>query len=62
MAMIVILIKVSKYIKEKACFVSMDYSFDINNVKSYENELQDGAHINVKNSRIDCPEVLFNPK
>ena len=24
--------KVAKYIKEKVCFVSMDYSFEINNI------------------------------
>lgn len=52
----------AKNIKEKVCFVAMDYFDEIKYVDSYEYELPDGTHLNVKNARIQCPEVLFNPE
>ena len=52
----------AKYIKEKICFVAMDYSDEIKTLDSYESELPDGSHLNIKNARIQCPEALFNPE
>jgi len=40
----------------------MDYSDEIKTLDSYEGELPDGSHLNIKNARIQCPEALFNPE
>eukprot|EP00825_Cyclidium_porcatum_P036650 TRINITY_DN3918_c0_g3_i4.p1 TRINITY_DN3918_c0_g3~~TRINITY_DN3918_c0_g3_i4.p1 ORF type:complete len:441 (-),score=97.88 TRINITY_DN3918_c0_g3_i4:265-1587(-) len=53
-------------IKEKCCYVSMDYEkelqeFKDNSSKEKPYELPDGQQIKLKSSQIKCPECLFNP-
>jgi len=48
-------------IKEKSCYVSLDYEKEIKSVENYDYELPDGIHIYINNQRIKCPEALFKP-
>ena len=54
-------IDIVKSIKEKACYVALDYKEEIKNVEPYDYELPDGHHCIIKNERIKCTEALFNP-
>jgi len=51
-------------LKEKACFVSLDYKEDLKRVEQYEKEysLPDGSTISLARERFEVPELLFNPK
>ena len=50
-----------KTIKEKACYVALDFEEELKSVKPYVYELPDNIHISVKEERISCPEALFKP-
>lgn len=51
----------AKFIKEKACFVALDFEEELKKVPSFCYELPDGRRVVVKDQRIRCPEVLFKP-
>jgi actin beta/gamma 1 len=50
-------------LKEKACFVSLDYKEDLKRVEQYEKpySLPDGSTIKLSKQRFQVPELLFNP-
>jgi len=50
-------------LKEKACFVSLDYKEDLKRVEQYEKPytLPDGSTITLSKERFQVPELLFNP-
>ena len=53
--------EIVKAIKEKSCYMALDYQEELKNVEPYDYELPDGSHIIVYDQRIRCPEALFNP-
>ncbi len=52
-----------RVLKEKACFVSLDYKEDLKRSEQYEKEysLPDGSTISLNKERFMVPELLFNP-
>lgn len=52
-----------RVLKEKACFVSLDYNEDIKRAEHYSKQysLPDGSTISLSKERFMIPEVLFNP-
>ena len=50
-----------KIIKEKCCYVALDYEEELKKVENFDYELPDGTNISIKEQRIKCPEVLFKP-
>ena len=54
--------EIIKIIKEKSCYVALDYEKEIKNVEEFNYELPDGNKIIIKEQRIKCPEALFNPE
>ena len=52
-----------RVLKERACFVSLDYKEDLNRAKDYEKQysLPDGSTITLSKERFMIPEVLFDP-
>ena len=50
-------------LKEKACFVSLDFKEDLKRTEQYEKEysLPDGSKISLSKERFTVPELLFNP-
>ena len=52
---------ISRDIKEKSCYVSLNYEEEIKSVEKFDYELPDGTHIFPKETRIKCPEILFKP-
>jgi actin-related protein len=52
-----------RVLKEKACFVSLDYNEDLKRAEQHEKEysLPDGATIKLSKERFMLPEILFNP-
>ncbi|MFX0058101.1 MAG: actin, cytoplasmic 2 [Candidatus Hodarchaeota archaeon] len=50
-------------LKEKACFVSLDYKEDLKRFEQYEKpySLPDGSTISLSKERFEVPELLFNP-
>ena len=50
-------------LKEKACFVSLDYKEDLKRAEQYEKEysLPDGSTISLSKERFAVPELFFNP-
>jgi actin, other eukaryote len=59
-------IDIIKDIKEKKCFVALDFdeemkAFESDKTKETNYELPDGTVINFGNQQIRCPEVLFKP-
>lgn len=53
--------EIVKNIKEKACYVALNFENEKKNVDFFDYELPDGNNIVIKDQRIRCPEVLFNP-
>ena len=53
--------KIAKHIKEKACYVALDYEDESHKVEPFEYELPDGNFITIKDERYKCPESLFKP-
>ena len=53
--------EIVKAIKEKSCYVALDFEEELKTVEPYDYELPDGNHIIVKDQRIRCPEALFKP-
>ena len=54
--------EIIKDIKEKGCYISNDnYENELKNIDNFLYELPDGNKIELKEERIKCPEVLFNP-
>ena len=53
--------EIIKIIKEKSCYIALDYEKELKNVEQFNYELPDGNIINIKEQRIKCPEALFNP-
>ena len=51
--------EIIRNIKERACYIALDYEND--NVEPFDYELPDGTHAIVKHHRIKCPEALFKP-
>ena len=59
-------LEIVKNIKEKLCYVSLDYSDELQKsqsgqIKEAEYEMPDGQVIKVGSQRFRCPEVLFDP-
>lgn len=52
---------IANKIKEKACYVSLDYEKELKSVEPFDYELPDGKHVIIKSSRLTCPEILFRP-
>lgn len=52
-----------RVLKEKACFVSLDYKEDLNRSEQYTKDysLPDGSTITLNQERFMIPELLFNP-
>lgn len=52
-----------RVLKEKACFVSLDYKEDLKRTEQYKKEytLPDGSKITLDKERFVIPELLFNP-
>ncbi|KAJ5068751.1 actin cytoskeletal 2a [Anaeramoeba ignava] len=53
-------IEIIRNIKEKLCYVALDYEQKDDSSKSYE--LPDGQVVSLSKSRFVCPELLFQPK
>ena len=53
--------EIVKAIKEKACYVALDFEEELKTVEPFDYELPDGTHVVVKDQRIRCPEALFKP-
>ena len=53
--------EIAKSVKEKSCYVALDFEEELKSVKPYDYELPDGNHIIIKDQRIRCPEALFKP-
>jgi actin len=53
--------EIIKAIKEKSCYMALDYQEELKSVEPYDYELPDGTHVIVKDERIRCTEALFRP-
>lgn len=53
--------EIVKVIKEKVCYVALDFEEELKSVEKFDYELPDGSLINIKDERIKCPEALFKP-
>lgn len=54
--------EIIKTIKEKSCYVALNYEEEKKSVEQFEYELPDGTKIKINEQRIKCPEALFKPK
>ena len=53
--------EIIKTIKEKSCYVPLDYEKELKIIREFNYELPDGNEIILKEQRIKCPEILFKP-
>ena len=58
--------EIVRCVKEKMCFVSMDFEKDLQTAPSNSSlektyELPDGSALNIGSERFRCPEALFQP-
>ena len=53
--------EIVKSIKEKACYVALDFYEEFKCAETFDYELPDGTHVIVKDQRFRCPEALFKP-
>ena len=53
--------EIIKYIKEKVCYIALDYEEELKSYEPYNYELPDGSHIEIKEERIRVPEAIFQP-
>ena len=53
--------EIVKEIKEKSCYVALNFEKELHSVEPYSYELPDGTHVIIKDQRIRCPEALFKP-
>ena len=54
--------EIVKDIKEKCCYVALDYEEELKSVQEMKYELPDGVVVTIKDQRIRCPEALFKPE
>jgi actin len=54
--------EIIKTIKEKSCYVALNYEEEKESVEKFEFELPDGTKININEQKKKCPETLFKPK
>ena len=53
--------EIVKYIKEKICYIALDYEEELQSLEPYYYELPDGHLIEIKEERISVPEAIFKP-
>ena len=53
--------EIVKHIKEKACYVALDFEDELKSVEPFDYELPDGNHVIIKDQRIKCTESIFGP-
>ena len=53
--------EIVKKIKERSCYVALDFEEELKSYCPFDYELPDGTHVVVKDQQIRCPEVLFKP-
>ena len=51
--------EIAREIKEKACYVALDFEEELKSIKPFDYELPDGNHIIIKDERITSTEALF---
>ena len=54
--------EIAKDIKEKTCYVALDFEEEKKNFKEMSYEMPDGTVIKVKDQRFRVPEILFHPE
>ena len=54
--------EVIKNVKEKYCYVALDYNEELKNVEEKKYALPDGREIKIKEQRITCTEAFFKPE
>ena len=54
--------EIVKAIKEKSCYVALDFEEELKYVEPFVYELPDGTHVIIKDQRIRSPEALFKPQ
>ena len=54
--------EIAKDIKEKTCYVALDFEQEKNNYQEMSYEMPDGTVIKVKDQRFRTPEILFHPE
>ena len=53
--------KIVEDIKEKSCYVTLKFEDELKSCKPFNYELPDGNQITLKEERIKCSEILFEP-
>jgi actin-related protein len=54
--------EIAKDIKEKTCYVALDFEDEKKYYKSIDYEMPDGNKIFIKDQRFSAPEILFQPE
>ena len=53
--------EITKAIKEKSCYVALDFEDELKSVEDFDYRLPDDKHVIVRDQRIKCPEAFFRP-